>query len=153
MRRTALLLVATLVALGACSGGDEPTLTIEDVQGHWWLESWSDGATAHPTPFPTSVVSARPSIRIGSQFQGTTSCNDFRGGPARVENGRFYPGQVVFTAKLCSSTSGDDPMRHERIMQTFLFGRAGLGIDVEVSGLRMVWRYGAVSLHFFRIGD
>ena len=150
MRR--LVRVGSLLAvlLGGCSGG--AVLEQSDLAGYWRLDTIEVDGEASEVEIGVNTV--RPAwVLIDGHLEGSAGCNDFHGfdaAPWRLHLGRLVPGEILFTAMLCSLDGNTDAaMTTEVVIQSFLWGAREDGFDVAVTaeGL-MTWNLGATTLTF-----
>jgi hypothetical protein len=137
----------TLMAAG-CAQGTYPTT--EDIQGFWVLESVEVGSVV--TSFEIGINTYRtPWVEIGSLLTGSGGCNDFNeweGDPFTFSDGVLIPGEILFTAVLCSYPDGTEAATtaEAALQQALWWSPEGFRVELKPPG--MVWIAGDTRLLF-----
>jgi hypothetical protein len=140
-----------LLTLTACVRDSGPSAS--DLQGFWVLESLEVAGVE--IQVEVGVNAARtPWVEIGDLLSGSLGCNDFRefsDAPYVVSDGVLIPGEMMFTAMLCSAPDGTgDVMMIERMLQGAM-SRSRAGFQVKVVSSGMAWVEGDTRLVFSRV--
>src|SRR5262245_33703770 len=95
-----------IIAVSGCSVGQSSSSDLDrsELQGYWVLEAIEEDGVR--SDVEVGVNTARPAwIHFNEVIEGTSGCNDFRNSTERwrFEDGRLWPGEVIFTAALCGA--------------------------------------------------